>query len=108
MGGKAVKKAAEGGAEVTDTGEGDDPTSGGLEGILVRARFRTEKKRLVRSQRIGERYTVKKVSGFPVPSRDVTKQNPQFNYSCPGRVWLMTSRLGTGKPLTFFTVQWCS
>jgi len=50
-----VKKAAGGGAEVTDTGEEDGPTSGGLGGILVRARFRTEKKRLVRSQRIRER-----------------------------------------------------
>ncbi len=25
-----------------------------------------------------------------------------FNYSRPGRVWLVTSRLGTGKSLTFF------
>ncbi len=36
-------------------------------------------------------YTVKKVSGFPVPSRDVTYQTllgrEQFNYSQPGRVW---------------------
>ncbi len=27
-----------------------------------------------------------------------------IKYSWPGRVWLVTSRLGTGKPLTFFTV----
>jgi hypothetical protein len=26
----------------------------------------------------------------------------KFNYSRPGRVWLVTSRLGTGKWLTFF------
>jgi hypothetical protein len=25
-----------------------------------------------------------------------------FNYSRPGRVWLVTSRLGTGKSFTFF------
>ncbi len=51
-------------------------------------------------------YTVKKVSGFPVPSRDVTNQSlpgrELFNYSPPGRVWLVTFLLGTGKPLTFF------
>jgi hypothetical protein len=27
------------------------------------------------------------------------------NYSRPGRVWLVTSRLGTGKSLTFITVM---
>ncbi len=27
-----------------------------------------------------------------------------LNYSPTGRVWLVTSRLGTGKPITFFTV----
>jgi hypothetical protein len=42
-------------------------------------------------------HTVKKVIDFPVPSRDVT-----INYSGPGRVWLVTSRLGTGKSLIFF------
>ncbi len=26
----------------------------------------------------------------------------KVNYSCPGRVWSVTSRLGTGKSLTFF------
>ncbi len=26
------------------------------------------------------------------------------NYSRPGRAWLVTSRLGTGKTITFFTV----
>ncbi len=25
-----------------------------------------------------------------------------FNYSLPGRLWLVTSRLGTGKSLAFF------
>ncbi len=49
--------------------------------------------------------TVKKVSNFPVPSRDVINQTlpsgEYFNYSRPGRV---TSRLETGKSLTFFTV----
>ncbi len=48
----------------------------------------------------------KKVSGFPVPSRDVTNQTvpgrEYLNYSRPGRVWSVTSQLGTGKPLTFF------
>jgi hypothetical protein len=30
-----------------------------------------------------------------------------FNYSRPGRVWSVTSCLGTGKPLTFFySVKW--
>jgi hypothetical protein len=51
-------------------------------------------------------YTVKKVTYFPVPSRDVTNQTlpgrEQFNYSRPWRVWLVTSRLGRGKSLTFF------
>ncbi len=55
-------------------------------------------------------YTVKKVSGFPVPSRDVTDQTlpgwELLNYSRPGRVWSVTSRLETGKPLTFCTVYW--
>jgi hypothetical protein len=48
----------------------------------------------------------KKVTDFPVPSRDVTNQTlpgrEKLNYSRPGRVWLVTSRLGTGKPLTFY------
>ncbi len=35
-------------------------------------------------------YTVIKVSDF------------KLNYSRPGRVWLVTSRLGTGKSITFF------
>jgi hypothetical protein len=53
--------------------------------------------------------TVKSVIDFPVPSRDVTNQFYQtlpggeyFSYSWPGRVWLVTSRLGTVKLLTFF------
>jgi hypothetical protein len=50
--------------------------------------------------------TVKKVSDFPVPSRDVTNRTiprrEYFNlYSRPGRVCLVTS-LGTEKSLTFF------
>ncbi len=48
----------------------------------------------------------KKSFNFPVPSRDVTSQTipgrEKLNYSRPGRVWIVTSRLGTGKPLTFF------
>ncbi len=50
--------------------------------------------------------TVKKVSDFPVSSRDVTNQTlpgrEKLNYSPPGRVWLVTSRLGMRKSLTFF------
>jgi hypothetical protein len=53
-----------------------------------------------------EQYTVKKVIVFPVPSRDVTNQTlpgrEKFNYSRPGRFWLVTSRQGTGKTITFF------
>jgi hypothetical protein len=56
-------------------------------------------------------YTVKKVSGFPVPSRDVIDQTlpgqELLNYSYPGRVWFVTSRLGTGKPLNFFYSVCC-
>ncbi len=55
-------------------------------------------------------YTVKKVSGFPVPRRDVTYQTlpgrEKLNYSSPGGVWWVTSRLGTGKPITFFYSVW--
>jgi hypothetical protein len=51
-------------------------------------------------------HTVKKVIIFPVPSRDVTNQTlpdrEKFNNSRPGRVWLVTSRLGTGKHRTSF------
>jgi hypothetical protein len=49
-------------------------------------------------------YTVNKVNNFSILSRNVTNQSlpgwEQFNYSRPGRVWLVTSR--TGKSLTFF------
>jgi|688.fasta_scaffold508874_1 hypothetical protein len=44
---------------------------------------------------------------FSVPSRDITNQTlpdrERFNYSQPGRVWLvtLTSRLGMGKTITF-------
>jgi hypothetical protein len=48
---------------------------------------------------IDYRYTVKKVTDFPVPIQDITDQTlpgmEKFNYSRPGRVWLVTSRLGT-------------
>ena len=50
----------------------------------------------------------KKFDDFPIPSpsRDVTNQTlpgwEKFNNSRPGRVWLVTCRLGTGKSLTFF------
>ncbi len=41
-----------------------------------------------------------KVVVFPVSSRDVTNQTlpgwELLNYSRPGRLWLLTSRLGTG------------
>ncbi len=46
-------------------------------------------------------YTVKKVIGFPVTSREVTNQTLPPS-SRPGRVWLVTSRLVSGKPITFF------
>jgi hypothetical protein len=50
--------------------------------------------------------TVKKGYRFSRPSRDVTYQTPPgrelFNYSQPERVWLVTSRLGTKKTITFF------
>ncbi len=43
-------------------------------------------------------YTVKKASGFPVPSL----AGNNLNFFRPGKVWLVTSQLGTGKLLTFF------
>jgi hypothetical protein len=62
-----------------------------------------------------ESYTVKKVSGFPVPSQDVTNQTlpsrEQFNYNyiliIPGKgeFLLVTSWLGTENPQTFFTAK---
>jgi hypothetical protein len=52
---------------------------------------------------------LKKIIVFPVPSRGVTNQTLSgrelLNYSRPGRVWLVTSRLGTGKTIIFFTVH---
>ncbi len=43
----------------------------------------------------------KKVIVFPFPSRDVTNQTlpglEYFHFSRTGRLWLVTSRLGTGK-----------
>jgi hypothetical protein len=55
-------------------------------------------------------YTVKKVNNFPVPSRDVTDKTlpgrKLLNYSRPGRVWSVTSRLGTGKwQASFYSVM---
>ncbi len=53
---------------------------------------------------------VKKVSNFPVPMqpgchwRNSPWVRNDSNYSRPGRVWSVTSQLGTGKRLTFFTV----
>ncbi len=53
----------------------------------------------------------KNVTDFSIPNRDVTNQTLPglefFNYSRPWRVWLVTSRLGTGKTITFFTVYEC-
>ncbi len=50
-------------------------------------------------------YTVKKVTDFSVPGRDVSNQTlpglELFNYSPPEKVWLVTSRPGTGKSVTF-------
>jgi hypothetical protein len=57
---------------------------------------------------VARQYTVKKVCGFPVPSRDVSVTNQTlpgreyFNYTQPERVRLVTSRLGTGKSINFF------
>jgi hypothetical protein len=52
-------------------------------------------------------YTVKK-GDFTVPSWDITNQTlpgrEKFNYSRPGWVWVVTSRLVTGKSIIFFTV----
>jgi hypothetical protein len=41
---------------------------------------------------------------FPSPAgMSLTlSRREQFNYSRPGRVWLVTSRLGTGKSINFF------
>ncbi len=51
-------------------------------------------------------YTVKKDCHFPIPSRDVTDQTlpgrEYFNFSRPGRVWSVTSRLGNGKIVNLF------
>jgi hypothetical protein len=48
----------------------------------------------------------KKGSNFPGFSQDVTNQTHPgrelLKYSPPWRFWLVTSRLGTGKSLTFF------
>jgi hypothetical protein len=48
----------------------------------------------------------KKFLVFPVPSRDVTNQTPPgrelLNYSQPGKVWLVTSRLHRKKSFSIF------
>jgi hypothetical protein len=52
-------------------------------------------------------YTVKNVSNFPVLSRDVSITKFSLagnNYSPPRRFWLVTSLLGTGKSIIFFTI----
>jgi hypothetical protein len=50
--------------------------------------------------------TLKKVSDFPVPSRDVTNQTWPgiIKLFLPGTVWFVTFRPETGKLVTFFTV----
>ncbi len=56
----------------------------------------------------------KELAIFPSPAgMSLTKlslSGKKLNYSCPGRVWSVTSRLGTGKRLTLFysvLVLWC-
>ncbi len=52
-------------------------------------------------------HTVKKVIVFPVPSRDVINQTlpgRELLIYSSGRVWLVTSRLGTGKTITFYFI----
>ncbi len=49
--------------------------------------------------------TVKKVSDIPVPSRDVTN-HILFSVRETGEFRLVTSRLGTQKSITFFTVYY--
>jgi hypothetical protein len=57
---------------------------------------------------IGALTLQKEVSDIPVHSRDVTYQTfpgrEKFNYSRPGRVWQVTSRLGTEMSLASFYV----
>jgi hypothetical protein len=68
-------------------------------------------------------YTVKKVHPQNVRFQNVRFQNVRFqnvrfqnvrfkkaenNKTIPRRVWLVTYRLGTVKPLTFFTVYWAN
>ncbi len=53
------------------------------------------------------RHCKKRLSLFPSPVNNQTLPGrEQFNNSWPGRVWLVTSRLGTRKMITFFTVDW--
>ncbi len=51
----------------------------------------------------------KRLTNFPSPAgMSLTKLSPgreYFNYFWPERLWLVTSRPGTGKLLTFFTVH---
>ena len=54
---------------------------------------------------LGFLYTVKKRFAVFPTGMSLTKLPPGqelLHYSRPGRVWLVTSRLGTGKSLTFF------
>ncbi len=50
----------------------------------------------------------KRLSISPVPSRDVINQTlpvrENLDYSQPGRVWFVTSRLGKEKLVTFFYI----
>ncbi len=67
-----------------------------------------EKEENVLEVRVGRRneQCKKKVIIFPVPILDVAHQTlpgrELLNYSRPGRDWLVTSRLGTGKTINFF------
>jgi hypothetical protein len=65
---------------------------------------KSAKRRVHRPLKLGRadnQYTVKKVIVYPVRSRDGTN----ITLPAPGRVWLLTYRLGTGKTIAFFTVQ---
>jgi hypothetical protein len=51
----------------------------------------------------GSQYTAKKrLASFPSPARMSLSKCTLADYSWPGRVLIVTSRLGTGKSLTFF------
>ncbi len=93
------------------TQRGEDQHS--LAGEGVGDPFRTTGKKawhyVYSALRINSIHCKKKVTDFPVPSRDVTNKTlpggKKFYYSPPGRLWLVTSQLGTGKSVTFFIVD---